>query len=114
MCDMQEVTGSSPMSPTDHPLHAQSGEAGRSLRPPRICASRELRLIIITNDKEVVFRRGEQLDEPQLGGVDVLELVHQEARTAALPAASKLPIPFERRHRADHQVVEVDELTSLH
>jgi hypothetical protein len=40
-----------------------------------ICARSELRLIIITNDEEVVLGRGQDPDQPQLCGVDVLELV---------------------------------------
>jgi hypothetical protein len=48
-----------------------------------ICASFELRLIIITNHKEVVLRRGQETHEAQLGGIDV-----PEARVAG-----SVPIP---------------------
>jgi len=43
-----------------------------------ICASSELRLIIITNDKEVVLGCRQEAHEAQLGGVDVLELIDQD------------------------------------
>src|SRR3989337_2117615 len=74
----------------------------------------ELRLIIITNDKEVVLRCGKEPDEPQLSGVHVLELVDAQVCEARLPAAAKLRIGLEGRHRTHHQVVEVDEAMSLH
>ncbi len=67
----------------------------------------ELRLIIITNDKQVVFGRREEPDEAQLRRVDVLELIDAQVAEPRLPAAAQLRI-LERRHGAHHQVVEVD------
>lgn len=66
-------------------------------------------LIIVANDKEVVLGCGEDPDQPQVRGVDVLELVDAQVAEPSLPAPAELRIGLERRHRADHQVVEVDE-----
>ena len=79
-----------------------------------ICASSELRLIIITNDKQVVLGSREELDEPRLGSIDVLELVDAQVAETGLPPAAKSRIGLERRHRAHHQVVKVDEPARLH
>jgi hypothetical protein len=58
------------MRPTDEsPFVRASFTDSSTFRPDRpdpiyMCASPELRLIIITNDKEVVLGRREELDEP--------------------------------------------------
>ena len=38
MLDMQEVTGSSPVSPTNHPFHAQSDRASHARGAPATAA----------------------------------------------------------------------------
>jgi hypothetical protein len=90
-----------------HFVRASSPIVRRSAPIPSICAGSELRLIIITNDEEVVLGCREELDEPQLRGVDVLELVDAHAAEASLSAAAELRIGLERRRCGDHQVVEV-------
>lgn len=50
---------------------------------------RVLGLIVVASDKQVVVRLRQRLDQPQLGGVYVLELVDQDVRKAALPAVAQ-------------------------
>jgi hypothetical protein len=71
---------------------AATSVAARMLgRPPvrAVCANRELRLVVVTNDEEVVLRGREEAHQAELRRVDVLELVHADMTEARPPAHSQ-------------------------
>ena len=66
------------------------------------------RLVVIAHHEQVLLGLGQDPDEPQLGGVDVLELVDRQVAEARLPAATKGGISAEQVDRTHDQVVEVE------
>ena len=61
------------------------------------------------NDKEVVLRCREELNESQLRGVDVLECVDARVAEACLPGRSQSVVALEARHRPSDEIIEVDQ-----
>ena len=66
------------------------------------------RLVVVTDDRNVLVLVGEQRDEPVLREVDVLVLVDQHVAELRLIPHARLIVFFEERDRARDQVVEVE------
>lgn len=93
----------------DHSGQQRSRLSGHLAREDRgvICANSELRLVVVAHDEEVVLRRRQPPDQPQLRRVDVLELIHEDVREAALPAIAEARILVEQTGGADDEIIEV-------
>ena len=66
------------------------------------------RLVVVADEEDPVGRGGEEEGEPELGAVDILDLVHQELPATTAPSGEEGRVGLERRDRAEDQVVEVE------
>ena len=66
------------------------------------------RLVVVPDHEQVVLRRGEETNEPQLRRIHVLELVDADVAEARLPPEAEPRIGLEKVAGAHDEIVEVD------
>ena len=72
------------------------------------------RLVVVADEEDPVGRGGQQQGEPELGAVDVLDLVDQQLPAATAPAGEQVRVAFQLRDRAKDEVVEVESAARGH
>ena len=70
------------------------------------------RLIVVPNDKQVVFRKGQKLYDLILQTVDILELIHQKILIFSLPGGQNI-LPFTKQLPAHGQHIVKIQLSLL-
>lgn len=66
-------------------------------------------LVIVTDDKEVVFRKREDAGHGILNGVDVLKLIHQDVSVYGLPFMARLRVCGEKLIAHGKHVIEIEQ-----
>ena len=72
------------------------------------------RLVVVADEEDPVGRSGQQQGEPELGAVDVLDLVDQQLPAAIAPAGEQVRVAFQLGDRAQDEVIEIESAAGRH